>query len=385
VSEQHILLSNRSRDVNEIFEVVFKEPQYKLKITGSAPETLAHIFMEMPDLIVLDGDPLERQSPEILRTIRANTSTSKIPALVILPEDKTELKQLFGTAGTCDYIIKPITPERVRNEVETLIKGRNLFGSQMHTKIITFSGVRGGCGTTTLAVNFALSLKEMDKSVILMEHANYFSGIRPALNLKSRNTVPLLMSEREEDLTSDNIMNFISEHQSGLKAVPTIGGISDMEKMDAEAVKFMKFHLCPVGDYAVFDAGYGLSEAALELFDISDRIVFVSTLDIISLYNLELIAQVFEGTRLNLDKCMVVFNHVHYQGEIAEGTIRNLKGRIPIAGFIPNNSAGFLKAINEGMPYIQLFPKTPSAKAIRSISETVFNSITTPVKIANIA
>jgi MinD-like ATPase involved in chromosome partitioning or flagellar assembly len=144
-----------------------------------------------------------------------------------------------------------------------------------------------------------------------------------------------------------------------------------MEKMDAEAIQFMKFNLCPMGDFAIIDGGYGLNEATLELFDISDIIVFVSTLDIASLYNLELIAQVFEGTRLNIGKCQVVFNHVHGSGEIAESTIKDIKLKMKVAGFIPNHSQGFLKAWNSGDPYMKMFPKTPSAKIIKNIADKI--------------
>ncbi|MCD6217722.1 response regulator [bacterium] len=375
MSKRNILLADNSMDVKEVFQAVFNNDDYRLQITNSPSETLAEVFTNAPDIVVLDGDTEKHSNHEIVKTMRANSSTSRIPTLVILHDNDPEAKIIFNNAGSCDFLIKPLTPDRIRVEVDALIKGRNLFGSQMSTKIITFCGVRGGSGTTTLAINSALSFVESDKSVILLETSNYFSGIKPGLNLTTRKTLPFMMIEDLDSITSENVQKFIETLPSGLKTIPTVAGIADMEKMNADAVHFIRTNVCPVANYAVIDAGYGLSEATLELFEISDAIVFVATLDLPSLYNLDLISQVFSGTRININKCSVVFNHVHHAGEIAEKTVRDLKAKMPVLGFIPNHAVGFLKAINTGEPYISLFPKSSSAKAIRKISDKIFSSL----------
>lgn len=371
MSNKSILLADNSKDVVGIFQAVFGDPDYSLRVAKSTAEALAQVFIEKPDIIVLDGDTTEKSSVEILKTIRANSATQGIPTLIILPEDNPQIRQTYDSIGICDFVIKPITPEKIRSEVESLIKGSNLFGSRLNTKIISFCGVRGGAGTTSLAINCATSLLDHSNSVLLLEHANYFSGIKPALSLSTRKTVPFLMCEDENHLTEEHILSYITEHPSGIQVVPTISGISDMEKMDPQTIQFMRFHLCPVANYTIFDAGYGMNEAALELFDISDMVVFVASLDIISLYNIELTAQVFEGTRLNLGKCRIIFNHIHSAGEIPESTVKDLKNKIPILGFVPNHAPGFLKAMNNGLPYVSMFPKSPSAKAIRQITAQI--------------
>ncbi len=375
MNKRNILLANNSTDVKEVFQVVFNNDDYELQFTNSPSETLAEVFTNAPDIVVLDGDTRKQSNHEIVKTMRSNSSTSHIPTLVILHDDNPEAKTLFNNAGSCDFLIKPLTPDRIRVEVEALIKGRNLFGSQMSTKIITFCGVRGGSGTTTLAINTALSLVESDKSVILLETSNYFSGIKPGLNLTTRKTLPFMMTEDIDSITSETVQKYLATLPSGLKTIPTVAGISDMEKMNADAVHFIRTNVCPAANYAVIDAGYGLNEATLELFEVSDAVVFVATLDLPSLYNLDLISQVFSGTRINIDKCSVIFNHVHNAGEIAEATVRDLKSKMPIIGFIPNHAPGFLKAMNSGEPYITLFPKSSSAKAIRKIAEKVLSSL----------
>lgn len=377
MSKRNILLADNSMDVQEVFQAVFNNDDYQLQFTTSPSETLAKVFSNTPDIVVLNGDIDKHSNHEIVKTMRANSSTSRIPTLVILHDNDAEAKQIFDDAGSCNFFIKPLTPDRIRIEVDSLIKGQNLFGSQMSTKIVTFCGARGGSGTTTLAINSALSLVESDKSVILLETSNYFSGIKPGLNLSTRKTIPFIMAEDHDSITSEKVQSFIETMPSGIKTIPTVAGIADMEKMNADAVQFMRFNIFPAANYAVIDAGYGLSEATLELFEISDAIIFVATLDLPSLYNLDLISQVFSGTRINIDKCGVVFNHVHNAGEIAEKTVRDLKSKIPVLGFIPNHAVGFLKAINTGEPYLSLFPKSPSAKAIRNIADKIFSSLNT--------
>ena len=377
MSKRNILLADNSRDIKEVFQAVFNSEDYELRIANSPSETLAQVFSSTPDIVVLDGDTTGNSSSEIIRTMRANSSTSNIPTLVILAEHDPDVKELYSKVGSCDFFIKPITPDRIRVEVDSIIKGRNLFGSRMSTKVITFCGARGGSGTTTLAINSALSLVETGKSVILLEIANYFSGIKPGLNLTTRQTVPFLMMEDSDTITSEHVQKFIETMPSGLQTIPTVAGIADMEKMNADAVQFMRTNICPVADYAVIDAGYGLNEATLELFDISDAIIFVATLDLPSLYNLELISQVLSGTHIDINKCNIVFNHIHSTGEIPENTVRDLKSKMAVLGFIPNHTVGFLKAINSGVPYISIFPKSSSTKTIRNIADKIFASLKT--------
>ena len=380
MNKKNILLADNSPEVRAVFNAVFNKDEYEITISNSAQDTLAHVFTSPPDIIILDGDLNVVNNVDVIRTLRASNATESIPALVILQEDDHDIKKAFNDAGACHYCIKPITPEKIRHEIESLIKGRNLFGSELATKIVAFCGTKGGCGTTTMAVNTALSLHKKDNSVLLLELANYFSGLKPALNIKTRKTVPYMLNENQDEITKEHVLTLVEEHKSGLKSIHNVAGIADMEKMDVDAVRFMRFNLCPICDIAIFDAGYGLNEATLELFDIADRVVFVSTLDIASLYNLEMITQVFEGTRISVDKCSVIFNHVHASGEIKELTIQELNLKIPILGFIPNHSAGFVKSMNDGNPYLMQYPKTPASKAINSISDKIYNFIKTADK-----
>lgn len=376
MNKRNILLADNSRDVVEVFQAVFNNDDYELRIASSSSETLAQIFSNTPDIVVLDGGN-EDSSSEIIKTMRANSGTSTIPTLVILSEHDTAVKNAYGKVGSCDFFIKPITPVKIKVEVESIIKGRNLFGSRMSTKIITFCGAKGGCGTTTMAINSALSLVEKEESVILLEIANYFSGIKPGLNVTTRKTIPFIMTEDSENITGEYIQKFVHVLPSGLQTIPTVAGIADMEKMNAGAIQFIRSNICPIGEYAIIDAGYGLNEATLELFEISDAIVFVASLDLPSLYNLELIGQVFDGTHIDINKCSVIFNHIHNTGEIPERTIKDLKSHMPILGFIPNHTLGFLNAMNSGDPYLSLFPKSASSKSIRKIAEKVMESVKT--------
>jgi MinD-like ATPase involved in chromosome partitioning or flagellar assembly len=385
VDTRTIILADNAQDTKDIFRSVFESPDYNLQVAVSTADALSRIFADIPDIVVLGADFNENKSVEIIRTIRANSATSQIPALVILPENQPDLRKLYSSAGECEFMIKPLTPGKVKKEVDSQIKGKNLFGYKLTTKIITFSGARGGAGTTSVAANTAVSMLEKGNSVILLETSSYFSGIKPVLNVSSKHTVPSIMSADERSITREMIEEAIITLESGLKTIPTIASIADMEKINAQAIQFMRYNLCPAADYAVFDAGFGMNEAALELFDISDQVIFVATLDISSLYNLELISQVFEGTRINVDKCAVVFNHVHSSGEIPEALVRNTKLKMPVIGFIPNHPAGFVKALNEGKPYVSMFPRTPSSKVIKSISDRIFSATADEEKESTVA
>lgn len=111
----------------------------------------------LPKIILVDIDGMSDAMPKLVRIIEALEGTSKI--IAVGSTNDVKLFRGLLSAGGADYIVKPMSPEIVSGafqNAEKLIAAERPAGEAAENgKIITFIGVRGGVGTSTIAVNTA--------------------------------------------------------------------------------------------------------------------------------------------------------------------------------------------------------------------------------------
>jgi pilus assembly protein CpaE len=130
-------------------------------------------------------------------------------------EDMEFYRQVVRGLGVQEYLCKPINREIVaRRLLPTLTGGAT--ASARGGKVVTVTGVRGGVGATTIAVNLAVQLADRSRHHILLFDADMHNGaaalmlsattgggLRAALENPGR--VDLLFAERSAPAISDRL------------------------------------------------------------------------------------------------------------------------------------------------------------------------------------
>lgn len=93
-----------------------------LETAKDGDEALQKIFALPPDLILLDIMLPKVNGQEVLRLVRKNPKTAKIPVIIItaLPAETTE--KILMNLGATEFLEKPIDPEKFHQLVETYLK-----------------------------------------------------------------------------------------------------------------------------------------------------------------------------------------------------------------------------------------------------------------------
>ncbi|MGE3770944.1 MAG: CpaE family protein [Bdellovibrionales bacterium] len=118
--------------------------------------TLVEQSQVLPKIILIDIDGVDDALPRLVRVIEALDGISKI--IAIGSTNDVNLFRGLLSAGAADYVIKPLTAESVTaafRNAEKQISGDNPAGAPQAGRIVTFIGVRGGVGTSTIAINTA--------------------------------------------------------------------------------------------------------------------------------------------------------------------------------------------------------------------------------------
>ena len=95
----------------------------EVKQYTEATVALAEIKAGMtPDLIITDLNMPVMNGLEFLKELRAVTSTSRTPTLMLTTETKAELKQQGKALGLTGWIVKPFNPAQLKQAITRVLR-----------------------------------------------------------------------------------------------------------------------------------------------------------------------------------------------------------------------------------------------------------------------
>ncbi len=117
-----ILLVDDEKYTLQLLEKIFQAEAYIVLTAQSGPEALEILETEKPNLIVLDIIMPDMDGLEVLKKLKENESTRKIPVIALTSRQDLDMKLTVLKDGALDYITKPFQKEelvyRVRNFLE---------------------------------------------------------------------------------------------------------------------------------------------------------------------------------------------------------------------------------------------------------------------------
>ena len=108
---KRILVAEDVRAISMRIAHVLKAHGYEVEVVKDGEECLNSVAASKPDLMILDLMMPKLNGVEVLKTLRANPETERLPVIVCTSKDfSTELKYVRDL-GALDVIIKPFEPE----------------------------------------------------------------------------------------------------------------------------------------------------------------------------------------------------------------------------------------------------------------------------------
>ncbi|MGN6592307.1 MAG: hypothetical protein ACTHJX_05340 [Terriglobales bacterium] len=268
-------------------------------------------------------------------------------------------------AGAGEFLERPLRPQALEEAISRLQGTRQaLIRPSQRGKLIVVLGARGGCGSTTTAVNLAVSLQAQqrrdDPSVLLLDAAP-LGHTALQLNLKPQFSLADLLSNSAR-LDTAMLSSLRARHRCGLDllAGPSapIAGVADSNHAGWLELLLNQHPLVVADLSARLD---GLTQAMLER---ADRILFVTQTDMVSLWSAAKVRQYLDpANRLRFE---LVLNRYTATPETDLGGVESIT-HAPVLWKLPNAHALVVEAIERGEPPA-LSPKSDLSRSFRDLA-----------------
>jgi pilus assembly protein CpaE len=162
----------------------------------------------------------------------------------------------------------------------------------------------------------------------------------------------------------------MAPHSSGLKVLLAPSRPEMAEEVTGAQVKIVLEALRRDFSYVVVDTPSALNDHTLAVFDMSDRIILLTTPDIPALYNTRMAFEILQALEFPADKTFFVVNRIDKRGGIRAADIEeSLKHTV--AAQIPLDERSVLLSINQGVPLVMGDRSKPSAQGIIELAQKI--------------
>ncbi|MGD0275317.1 MAG: AAA family ATPase [Syntrophales bacterium] len=325
------------------------------------------------DVLILQlGDQPEEEFNLVHQAINSGIGqyvflTSKI----VKPEILIEAMK----AGVKEFFPQPINSEEVKRALLKLPEKQSAQGSQKtesldkQGRIINVIGSKGGVGTTTVAVNLATNLTQIDqeKSVALIDMNLLFGEIPMFLGIESNfDWVEVARNIYRIDATY--LMSVMSHDESGAYVLPSPAKIADEFLVNSRVIEALLVQMKSIFDYIVIDSGQSLDEISKTIIRLSDSLIIVTLLSLPCLVNVKKLQAAFRKFGYPSDESIkILVNRHQKRASIStEDAEKSLKTRIFWS--IPNDFQATMSAINQGRPLTVVEPTAEITSSFRELA-----------------
>lgn len=392
----------------DIVVATLREGGYDVTGSQSPVRALALAEKLQPDLVLVDMSMPEMDGKEVCRRLRAHPKLADVPIIMFTAEAEAYQKLAGFEAGADDYLTKPTEPTEMLLRIETMLTSvgkppeqadRSPAGPaavaadlaeeptnfahaadngtaalpDMETLIVLL-GSRGGAGTTTAAINTAVAIAQTGAPTILVDMdmiqghiALYLNEANPAGGLNALAQLPSLTHKGQ-------LAKFLVPYSSQLQLLLTKPNLDAQRPMiTAVQAEAILEQLMQPGHYVIVDLGLGFShEAARPFLNRADQVIVCLRPERISLSAAKLLLHqlasvIFPPTTLGALA-------INYSGGplLPLDAMQNYLGH-PLLGSINLDLKEMARAINKGIPLIQLAPDSDTAESIRQITQKLIN------------
>ncbi len=362
--------------------ITLLEFEDKIEVVGQAQDGQEAIDLTeelQPDIVLMDINM------PVLDGLRATEQINiQFPDIAVIIMSVQGEKEYFKKAmyhGAKEYIVKPFsldilietiikTYEKERKKKDYRVRLKEGNEKKKDPKVVTIFSTKGGVGKTTISVNTAISIaKETGDKVAILDLDLQFGDVSVMLNLSQRKNISDAIEEIGH-LNSDILNEYMTEYMKDVKVLASPPTPEYAEYILPSHIEKIIEILKQDYQYIVIDSSADFSDIMLTALDISDQIIFLSTMDLPTIKNVKLGLDIMNSLNYPEEKIKVAVNKVSKLYSIKTEDIQQvLNKKVNIC--IPEDNKTVIISANKGYPFMRSRGDNKISRAIKALGELV--------------
>jgi pilus assembly protein CpaE len=361
-----LLIGPDERRRRAVVEALSASPVGVIREHAAYPSNLDEIprmLDQQCDVVIVDLDSDAEYALEVVESIYAYGSATVIVCSAMA---NLELAVRCMRAGAREFLTLPLNPATIADALARIsIRGTPTphTGRRTAKKLLVFLGAKGGCGVTTIAANFAVSLaQESGQSTLLVDLGLPLGDA--ALNLGMVTEYSTFNAlENTSRLDASFLSTLLAKHSSGLSVLAAPSEFSPTQP-PVEALDRLMAIARQTFDYVVVDAGTRIDLKDARFFDDSAVLYLVTQAGVTELRNANrMIGQYFASRG---PKLQVVINRYAPQQLILDDKAIEKALTRPIDWKVPDDYASARRTQNSATPLA--LEDSPISRTIRRMA-----------------
>ena len=318
-----------------------RRPQFSQRVKDSAAQIA---------LIDFDRNPEEAaQSAEILHQM----FPGKVAIIAVSKRSHEELILQAMRAGCSEFLPCPFVLSQFTEMVGRLQSRFAVLAPESAKNVgnvIALFGVKGGVGTTTLAIYLATFLvRQHRKKVLLIDHHHQLGHVCLYLGLTENPYYFDELLRNVDRLDVELLTGFLTRHPSGLDVLPSPDTCAVRYSSSPHDMEHVLSFLRSEYDYVILDSSLETQNVNSAIIDSADEVYLVATPDVAALRDLSRHVENFGLDAKTAPKLRIAINRSSSDDAVSAEQVEAAV-RFPVSVTFPNSYAELVRAINAGEP-----------------------------------
>ena len=321
---------------------------------------------QQPDIVILNLFPAEEPALKLAKKL--TTSLPECTLFITSAQSSSDIILRSMRAGAREFFTQPINQNDVVTAIKSILRSKRQ-GRQDKApkgKVISFFGVKGGVGTTTIATNVATALAR-ENEVILVDLNLQHGNAALFLDIKAKYSI-LDVANNLEEIDIALLKKTLPRHKSGVHLLCGPMRIEEAEAIHGSHIESILLLLKNIFDYIIVDAQLYFDDVTLKAMDESDEICAISTLDIPSIYSTKRCLDLFQRIGYPMEKIRLILNRYAMDDTIELDSMEKLVD-VPVFWRIPGfDYKVVLASINQGDPIVNMISSSKLATNLSKLA-----------------
>ena len=277
--------------------------------------------------------------------------------------------------GIKDYLKTPCDMDELRKTIMSLQEEvADSTKSAVPGKIISVFSNKGGIGVTTVATNLAVSLSHLkDARVLLCDFVFHHGDIAIFLDTEIKYTINEIISNMNR-IDKTFLDNSLSKTGSDLYVLHSPENPEDSDYINNVHLVELIQTLRHFFDFIIIDTAHEYNDNNIAIFDNSDLILELLTLELPCICNCGKTLEVFQKLRYERDKVKLIVNRTNAKNQIGIKVVEE-QLNYPISYQLPNDYGTVVKAINGGKSVFDVHKASAISQAINGLRDVLLKDM----------